>query len=160
MQKAHVLGRVNRGSQPERLFPQLQNGLGVTSKASSIFCPGHPWIALSRNPSTVPSSVAYPPQSHSHLAFHPPFHVTFQVGTRSLVPEMLQPLGPPTLQSPGSLLLSARPACPGFQLTSAREAQSLHGYWGPQTSGGRSGHLQVTTVCSAHYSEIPCLTER
>ena len=54
MQKAHVLGRVNQGWQPERLFPQLQNGLGVTSKAGGIFYPGQPWLTLSRNPSTAP----------------------------------------------------------------------------------------------------------
>lgn len=33
---------------------------------------------------------------HSHLAFHPPFHLSFQMGTGSLVPEMQQPLPPST----------------------------------------------------------------
>lgn len=87
MQKSHVLGTVNQESQPERLCPQLQNG--------SIFCPGQAWLTLSQPQYSAPHQWH---THHSHLAFHPPFHGTFLMGTGSLVPEMLQPLCSPTSQ--------------------------------------------------------------
>lgn len=147
MQKAHVLGRVNRGLQPERLFPQLQNGLGVTSKAGSIFCPGHPWLALSRNPRSVPLISSIPTTVTQSHGLPPPFPWDFSDGNKEPCPGDAAASWSTHLA--GSLLLSARPAIPGSQLTLARQAQSLHGYWSPQTSEERSGHLQVTTICSA-----------
>lgn len=114
-------GRVNQGSQPERLFLQLQNGLDVTSKADSIFCPGQAELTLNPNPSPEPTSVTHPPQVPGIPS---PFPVTFQMGTGNLVPEMLHLLCPPTLQWPG---LTPVPASPGPRMSSARQIQSLHG---------------------------------